>query len=204
VGRIVAKLIGSYEEELHAVLQDLLRDEPRTVVNIGSAEGYYAIGLARALPKARVHAFEVDAGRRALCGELARANGVEERVVVHGACNAVDLARLPEPGDLVVCDCEGYETEVLRPDVVPWLLGARLLVELHDAFVPGTRETLSARFAPTHTVRLVAEAPRDPRRHRALRHLTEEEAREALDEYRRDREARPLHMQWAVMTPRRS
>jgi len=204
VGRIVAKLIGSYEEELHGVLEDFLRGGPRTVVNIGSAEGYYAVGLARALPEARVHAFETDAGRRALCGELARENGVEERVLLHGACTAGDLARLPAPGDLVVCDCEGFETEVLRPDLVPWLLGARLLVELHDAFVPGTREALTARFAPTHTIRLVAEAPRDPTQHVALRHLTVEEAREALDEYRRDREARPLHMQWAVMTPRRS
>ena len=204
VGRIVAKLISSYEEELHGVFDDLLRADPRRVVNIGSAEGYYAVGLARALPEARVYAFEADAGRRALCEALARENGVEARVLLYGACTALDLAGLPEPGDLVVCDCEGCETEVLRPDVVPWLAGARLLVELHDAFVPGTRETLAARFAPTHIVRLIAETPRDPTRHPALSGLTGEEAREAVDEYRRDREARPLHMQWAVMTPRRS
>jgi hypothetical protein len=202
VGRIVAKLIGSYEEELHGALEEVLRESPRTVVNIGSAEGYYAVGLARALPGARVHAFEADAGRRALCGELARANAVEDRVVLHGTCTAADLARLGEAADLVVCDCEGGETEVLRPDLVPWLREARLLVELHEAFVPGTRDTLAARFAPTHTVLLVPEASRDPTRYPALLYLGGAEVPEALDEHRKDGRGRPLHMEWAVMTPR--
>jgi hypothetical protein len=143
------------------------------------------------------------AGRRALCGELARANAVEDRVLLHGTCSAADLVRLGEAADLVVCDCEGGETELLRPDLIPWLREARLLVELHEAFVPGTRETLVARFAPTHTVRLVAEAPRDPTRYPAFRHLgAAEGVPEALDEHRKDGQGRPLHMEWAVMTPR--
>lgn len=204
VGQILAKLIGSYEEELHGALEDLLRSGPRTVVNIGSAEGYYAVGVARALPGALVHAFEAEPGLRALCEELARENGVAHRIVLHGTCTATALAQVPQPGDLVICDCEGFETQVLRPDVAPWLRQASLLVELHDALVPGTTEALSARFAVTHDVRLIAEGPRDPARHPALSGLTAWETQEALDEHRRDREGRPLLMQWAVLTPRRA
>jgi hypothetical protein len=202
VGRIVAKLVGSYESELHAPLEDLLRADPLRVVNIGSAEGYYAVGIARRAPRARVDAFEADPARRALCEELARENGVADRIVLHGSCDAGTLGRLPEPASLVVCDCEGLEGEILRPDLVPWLRTASLLVELHDGFVPGTTSALTARFAATHDLRLISEEPRDPARYQALAGFTESEAREALDEYRRDREGRPLAMQWAVFTPR--
>jgi len=202
VGRIVAKLIGSYEEELHGALADLLRATPRSVVNIGSAEGYYAVGLARVLPQARVHAFELDPRRLKLCAELARENGVAERVVLHGACSVESLALLPEPADMVVCDCEGFEGELLRPDAVSWFSTASLLVELHDAFVPGTTEAIRARFEATHDVRLVQERPRDPDRYPALRHLSGPESQDALDEYRRDRQGLPLDMQWMVLTPR--
>ena len=204
VGRIVAKLIGSYEEELHVVLSEILRSGPRVVVNIGSAEGYYAVGVARTIPEVRVHAFETDPNRRALCEELARENGVADRIAGHGSCTADALANLPDPADFVICDCEGFETEVLRPDRTPWLRTAQLLVELHDAFVRGTTETLMARFTPTHNVRLIPEAPRDPARYPALGGMAAWETREALDEYRRDRDGRPMLMQWAVMTPRRA
>ena len=201
VGRIVAKLIGSYEQELHGALGEIIRSAPRTVVNIGSAEGYYAVGVARAIPELRVHAFETDAGRRALCEELARANGVADRIVLHGYCTADALAKLPDPADSVICDCEGLETEILLPDKAPWLRDARLLVELHDAFVPGITETLTARFAATHDVRLISETSRDPALYPALDGLAAREAQEALDEYRRDREGHPMLMQWALMTP---
>lgn len=204
VGQILAKLIGSYEEELHVAFEDLLGSGPRTLVNIGSAEGYYTVGLARAVPGALVHAFEADPGLRALCEELARENGVAHRIVLHGACTAEALAQLPQPADLVICDCEGFETEILRPDLAPWLRKASLLVELHDAFVPGTTETLSARFTATHDVRLIPEEPRDPACYPALNGLSAWETKEALDEHRRDREGRPLLMQWAVLTPRRA
>ena len=202
VGRIVAKLVGSYEEELHDALVDMIESKPRTVVDIGSAEGYYAVGIARRLPEARVHAFETEASRRDGCKDLALENGVADRVVLHGTCSTEDLERLSEPGDFVICDCEGFETEVLQVDKVPWLKTARLLVEIHDAFVPGTTEMLSARFAPTHDLQFIPEAPREAARYPALDGLRAWEKDEALDEYRRDRQGRSLRMQWAMMTPR--
>lgn len=202
VGRVVAKLLGSYEEELHEALDELVRAAPARIVNVGSAEGYYAVGLALALPRARVAAFESDARRRKLCGELAVANGVAGRVTLFGTCSAATLAALPEPAQLVVCDCEGAETDVLRPEAVAWLRRASLVVELHDAFVPGTTQTLRQRFDPTHAWRLVSARPRDPGRYAALAGLRAEDAREALDEDRRDRDGRPLVMQWALLSPR--
>ncbi|HYT43403.1 MAG TPA: hypothetical protein VEP90_13780, partial [Methylomirabilota bacterium] len=50
------RLTGNYEIELHPTINKAISRNPHIIVNIGSAEGYYAIGLALALPNAKVRA----------------------------------------------------------------------------------------------------------------------------------------------------
>src|SRR5215218_9023943 len=82
VTTLVPKLMGSYERELHVPMERLLEPRPSIVVNAGCADGYYAVGLARRLPEATVHAFDLEPRWRWICGRLARVNGVSERVVI--------------------------------------------------------------------------------------------------------------------------
>jgi hypothetical protein len=49
-GDITSKLLGTYEADLHGVLEKAVGRAPRLVINVGCGEGYYAIGLARLLP----------------------------------------------------------------------------------------------------------------------------------------------------------
>ena len=56
----VPKLIGSYEEEVHPIIEEIIRRRYSIVVNIGCAEGYYAVGFALRIPDAIVYAFDVD------------------------------------------------------------------------------------------------------------------------------------------------
>jgi hypothetical protein len=47
---ILPKLLGSYEQELWPALHSIASLPIQAVINIGCAEGYYAVGLARLLP----------------------------------------------------------------------------------------------------------------------------------------------------------
>ena len=49
-----AKLLGSYQQQLHPALERLLESGFSTIENVGAAEGYYAVGLALRAPDARV------------------------------------------------------------------------------------------------------------------------------------------------------
>src|SRR3954469_9686968 len=49
-GCLIPKLLGIYEAPLIQHLHRLLARSPEVVLNIGCAEGYYAVGLARLLP----------------------------------------------------------------------------------------------------------------------------------------------------------
>src|SRR6266542_3465459 len=129
---VVPKLLGSYEAELHDALMRVCERQYRQIINIGCAEGYYAVGLALRLPDIQVFAFDMDSTNRAFCGEMARINGVAGRIFIRGECTRKELATLAAPGNsLIVCDCEGCELDLLRPDVTPGLLTCDVIVELH-------------------------------------------------------------------------
>jgi precorrin-6B methylase 2 len=170
-GPLLPKLLGCYESELHGVLEQIVRTGYAAVVNIGCGEGYYAVGLARLLPAARVYAFDTNEAACLLCAELARLNGVAERVVVAGACDVARLRELAGPGTVILSDCEGAEAVLLDPERVPGLRDCDILVELHEAEHPGIAEAVLRRFEASHEVTRIGHGGRDGAAYAVLRNL---------------------------------
>ncbi|MBE7217732.1 MAG: hypothetical protein INR64_04595 [Caulobacteraceae bacterium] len=194
-GALCPKLLGTYEAELHPALRRLAAQGVSRVIDVGCAEGYYAVGLARLMPQARVEAFDVDPKGRARCAELAARNGVAERVAV-GARWSLAAAGDVGPGTLVFMDVEGAEAELLGPEAPAALARAELIVETHPWMARGVTEALAARFAPTHAVEVVWEAPkRAPSGAFGGRLLS-------LDEFAATWEWRATPTPWLVMRPR--
>lgn len=125
------KLLGTYERELEAWLAEAISHEPKLVAVVGSAEGYYAVGLGRALPKAKVLAFDIDPWARTMCRKLAEENGVGDRLEVRSFCSSEDLRALADVHALVVSDCEGFEYQLFTPDAAGCLQKSWVLIETH-------------------------------------------------------------------------
>jgi hypothetical protein len=155
-GSYLPKVLGTYESELHAVVSSAVDGGYAQVIDIGCAEGYYAVGLARLLSGIPVHAFDIDPASRARCAAMAQANRVAERVTVRERFEPGSCPR--DRRTLVVCDVEGAECEVLGPPG-PWVQ-TDLLVEVHDVFAPGTGEKLTRSFETTHAVRRIPSGAR--------------------------------------------
>jgi hypothetical protein len=62
---LMPKLLGCYEADLHRHVVAALDRGYDTVINIGCAEGYYAVGFARLLPAIEVCAFDTEVAARA-------------------------------------------------------------------------------------------------------------------------------------------
>ena len=159
---LAAKLLGTYESELHATIELLCqRSFPRVWV-VGSGEGYYAVGLLRRMPEAQVWAFDTAADARVAILDLAMLNDVADRIAIGSHCRVEIIKRTaPEPG-LIVCDIEGAEKEWLGDADPNGLRHCHLLVEVHDE--PGHRETLDRlrqNFSETHAVHVIDAQPRD-------------------------------------------
>lgn len=158
-GGIAPKLLGVYESVLHDVFADAPRQHYDAVLNVGCAEGYYAVGCARLLPNVDVLAWDIDPVARRKCLELARLNGVEARIDLrerfeagHAGCVRDELSKQlgRQPRGLLVMDCEGAEFDLLDPVAADfrWL---DLVVEVHPAR-NRTVEDLARRFESTHVV----------------------------------------------------
>jgi hypothetical protein len=194
-GDIVPKLLGSYEEELHAVIDRVTATRCSTIVNVGCAEGYYATGFARILPEARIIAFDSDPEARRICQIAAERNAVSDRVEVRGTCSTEDLEQClsHEPNSLLLMDCEGAELELLSPEAVPALRERDILVECHDFLDAPISDILRARFEGSHEIQEIREGPRDPNAYALLRDL------DGLDRFIAVCEFRPKTMSWLSM-----
>ncbi|MCU0902907.1 MAG: hypothetical protein MUE83_03415 [Tabrizicola sp.] len=154
------RLLGAYEASLHPVLETVIARGYPQIFDIGAAEGYYAVGLARRMPGATIHARDTDPRARALCTDLARANGVEARVRVGPGVGHDDLALCAQAPTFILCDIEGAEAALLDPTRAPALAKADILVEVHEAGQPGLVATLTQRFTSTHSVTRIDRALR--------------------------------------------
>ncbi|HVZ94932.1 MAG TPA: hypothetical protein VG797_10520 [Phycisphaerales bacterium] len=197
-GSTLARTLAVYEKEIHSAVERLISWGPDVVVDIGTSDGYYLVGLARRLPTIKAVGYDMLSLCRYLTRRVIQMNGVQDRVQVRGKCEPADLERVLSSGQrpAVFSDCDGGEDHLLRPDIVPSLRRAMILVELHDVYIPGISEEIRRRFEPTHTVELIPvrihQASDVPSRFG----LTETEAA-AVDGWQRR-----MDNFWYLMTPR--
>lgn len=161
-GAYIPKLIGTYEREISEALEQALGTAPAHVIDIGGAEGYYAVGVLRRLPKSRLTVFEMSEQGRQAIAELARLNGVADRLDIRGRCDPASLeACLKETGaSFVIADVEGFEAELLDPASCPSLARADVLVEVHDFKVAGCSQRVLAQLENSHRATIIRQLPR--------------------------------------------
>ena len=151
----IPKLLGCYEQPLQPYIEAAIQENYPLILNIGCAEGYYAVGLARRMPNTQVLAFDLDPKARAVCAALAAKNGVSARVTVGALFKPEDFAAYAGQKVLVLCDIEGAERDLLDPAVSPALAGMDVIVESHECLIPGITQRLLNRFAATHEIAVV-------------------------------------------------
>lgn len=151
-GALMPRLLGTYESELHPHLARFIAEGLDGVIDVGCAEGYYAVGLARLLPGAIVYAHDISEQARRDCAILAARNGVQDRVVIRGEFKPTDFEAFAGRRVLVIVDAEGAELDVLRPELSPTLAGMNLIVETHDVYRPGALAEVTRRFQSTHDI----------------------------------------------------
>jgi len=161
--QLLGYLLGTQELELRPVIKEIIARRYASVVNVGAADGYYAIGLALRLPEAAVVAFEALPEHHMRLRQAAVANGVADRLRLQGFCGTCDLERelrRATAPTLLIADIEGGEVELLDPSRIDGLRQTDILVETHDALAPGATETLISRFRATHDIERIWSRPR--------------------------------------------
>jgi hypothetical protein len=186
-GRSAPKILGTYERELHDVIRQIIKSDYECVINVGCAEGYYAVGLALNMKHIVVHAYDTDKKAIEELVQMAGINGVSERIVIGGRCDPETLNSFSKQKCIVICDIEGDERSLLNPVTAPALVGFDILVEIHD----GTESTeihdlLITRFRNSHNIEFVKYRGRNRGDYRRIKSLKGGKTKSiAVNEFRR-------------------
>lgn len=155
-GSLLAKLVGSYEIELHPIIETICSTAYQQIINIGAGEGYYAIGLALRCPQAQVWAYDTNPQAQAQCQTMAERNGVSARVHCQAEFTRDMLLQLGKADkSLILSDCEGYEKQLFDVDSVAHLRHHDVLIEVHDFVDMDISTQLKLAFEKTHRLEVI-------------------------------------------------
>lgn len=135
-------LLGLYEKEVLDYIMSLPLNKDRNFIDIGAADGYYAIGFLMAERFKQSICFELTELGQQVIAENAERNGVGHKVKIHGVANDAALESFSE-ADLeqavVLVDIEGAEFEVLSQRNLEKLRNSYLVIEIHN-WIDGFKE----------------------------------------------------------------
>ena len=151
----IPKLIGSYEAELHPIIEVLIGNSYREIWDVGCAEGYYAVGFAIRSKDSFVRAFDIDPNSRINCLKMAKLNSVENRIQISEKCTAETINMSDFTKGLIISDCEGYEYDLIKSLNLKEK-NLDFLIEVHEWPIDSNMdEKIRSLFQETHHIQIV-------------------------------------------------
>ncbi len=195
-----AKILGTYERQVTDKIAEFAQPDG-LMMDIGSADGYFAIGALRSGLFSRCVCFERSEKGQSVLRANAVKNGVMDRVTILGeASEAQILAAVPAgQTGVVLCDIEGGEFQVLSEAVLQHLSSMHIIVELHDFLVekgPDLKAALVDLASKIFDVEIIGSTAPDPWAYPELDAFTDEKRLLAFSE------GRDAAMEWLILRPR--
>jgi hypothetical protein len=200
------KLLGTYEKDLYPIIDKHIVQKCDIVIDIGAAEGYYAIGLAKMPSIEKVIAFEAVESSREMLKEMAVLNEVMDKLVINGSCHPNLLSdvlhQYHAKNIFLIIDVEGYERILLDPVSNPLLKGLPILLEIHDYIYSDISAIIKSRFENSHYIQVIHETKREKSDYTItipaiISRVFNKWLIWAI------REHRPVNMYWFLMIPRK-
>lgn len=153
---LIPKLIGTYESEIYADLEDLANDgKYDNVVIIGAADGYYAVGLAVRMPNTRVVGFDADPRALNFCKLLKERNHAGN-LEVRGVFLDDTMKEFENARNLVICDVDGFEFDLFtNNDFVTSLKKSDIIIETHDYLDKRITPLILKVLSSTHDTKVI-------------------------------------------------
>ena len=152
-GCYLPKLLGIYESEIHNYISLMVEKKPDIFINIGSAEGYYSVGLKRLLPDTEVFAFDLNPDAQKKCKILSEKNSVN--VSIEGEFNVDFIKQFDGKSIFLMCDIEGFESELFNENNIGLLKDCDICMELHMYNGMHNIEVMPKLFEQYHDVDII-------------------------------------------------
>jgi len=195
-------ILGFYEKEvLNTIIEN--KSEYTCFVNIGSADGYYSVGLLKNNFFEHAICFEISEHLREVTLDIAQKNDISKNLIVHGKATDNFTKVITNEGlvlsdCLILCDIEGGEFDIFTSQNLYKLRHSFIIIEIHDFLVENGHEkyeTLLDRCAPYFTIQEICTGSRDLSLFNEINLLPD------TDRWLLCSEGRMQSMRWIVLKP---
>jgi predicted O-methyltransferase YrrM len=130
---LITKFLGVYEEHILDQLNRFYSTSNVPFVDIGAADGYFAVGVARLNWAEKVFAFEISPTARSTLKENAERNNCINKIDIRGEATLDEIANIitVHPCVFVLVDIEGAEYELFNDKLLDLLKHCTIIIELH-------------------------------------------------------------------------
>lgn len=194
-------LLGLYEQEVLSALANVPARYRRSFIELGAADGYYAVGVLVNDLFEHSYCFEIsERGQQAIAANAAL-NGLSSRIQIHGIAEADFHTALPESAienSVLLIDIEGAEFDILTAKTFERFANSVIIVELHDHFFADATQRLErfrSMFVNTFRIDELTTTSRDPSAFPELRQFSD------TDRWLICSEGRRAMPHWYVLTP---
>lgn len=154
---LLPKISWTYEYLLTTWIKEIINTDYHNIIDIGSAEWYYAVWLALKT-SAHIYAFDQSIKAQQQLNQLAIENKCLPSITIAWICDYTSIKSIVNQGEtIIICDIEWSEKELLNNDLCDDLNKCDILVECHDFIQNWICDSLIQRFQSTHNIRILCD-----------------------------------------------
>ena len=198
---IITHILGVYEKHVLKKIIEFSKKGNYPFIDIGAADGYFAIGMAFSETFKKIYAFEIDEeGRRSLNRNIEN-NFCKDKVVVDIEANFETLKDIVDKNKsaVILIDIEGSEFDLLDDNLLQLLSNCYIVCELHPTLSTNGFEKqnmLINNAKAFFDVSIIQRESYSPNKFSELNEFTDEERLIAFGEGREN------NMNWLILEPK--
>jgi len=128
-------ILGVYEKEVLDFLTSDLFKNKKSFIDVGAADGYYAIGLIKNNYFDHCYCFEMSQEGQNIIKRSADENNLSDRVSIYGTATSEFYKEIPKDNfddSVILIDIEGAEFEILESKCLSAISNATVIIEIHN------------------------------------------------------------------------
>jgi hypothetical protein len=197
----ITQLLGIYECHVMDQLINFSKDGSERFIDLGAADGYFAVGMAYGNFYDNIYAFEINKSGQDSIKSSADLNHCSEKICIRGKADATEISSILGDGikTSILIDIEGFEYELLDDSLLNVLQNHFVICELHPWGAEGgytLEKSLIERASRIFNVKIIQRDCYNPNCFDEFKNLTDEERLIAVGE------GRGKNMNWLVLTPK--
>ena len=169
-----SKILGLYEKEIQDLIVSIQKDKNySTFVDIGGADGFFAIGSLVNNLFEKCEVFEISKRGRISIQKNSKQNNVYDSIKIHDKASKRSLIKIDNINNsLILCDIEGGEYELFDEKLINEIYPSDIIIEIHKD-KENSLVNFEKRFTKTYSLTKITQEPRSLKNFKELENIND-------------------------------